>query len=345
MKRIKPSELRKLIIELAVKGKLPIMVWGPPGIGKTQIVKDSASELGMDLLDMRLNYYEESDFLGIPVKTDRGMEFVKYAKLPSLGQGIWFLDELTHARTSIQGLVFQLINEFAIEDYSVPDGWRHFVGASNLPTHGSISNPMPSGLANRFTGGHYELVPDLDDWTAWAIKNGVDSRVISFVSYMENNDNRPWLYRKDVEHSLTPRIWATGISYAVSSLSDESRNTAIMGMIGEDSGAEFIEYMKLASGLPDPVKIASGDHSWLQTGHDPSLYYLLVSSLARLAAREPEMLTGCLRTLLVMEDEYAALGFGLISRSSEREVLLKNDFLLENLQRFNEMLGVPDGQP
>lgn len=343
MKKVRPSMLRELLREVAFKGGLPVMIWGAPGIGKSQIVRDTAAELGMEMLDLRLNYYEESDLLGIPVKTERGMEFVKYSQLPRKGKGVWFLDELTHARTSIQGLVFQLLQDNAIESYAVPEGWRYFVAASNLASHRSISNPMPSGLYSRFTGGHYELVPDMDDWSSWAISHGIDERVVSFVSYMEKMDQKPWLFRMEgSEPLLTPRTWAQGIDYAVKNLDGILLENAVMGMIGEENGNEFLQYMKISADVPDVGKILRGDYSWLARGHEPSRYYLLVSSLAKEAVREPGSLDSVLRALLRLDDEYAAQAFSLITRSVDREILLKSRFLHSNLARFQEILGGMD---
>ncbi len=342
MKRVRSGELREIIVEVAVKGRLPIMIWGAPGIGKSHIVREAASSLGMPLLDMRLNYYEESDFLGIPMRTERGMEFVKYAKLPREGSGIWFLDELTHARTSIQGLIFQLINDGAIEDYKVPDGWMHFVAASNLPSHRSISNQMPAGLYSRFTGGHYELVPDIDDWASWAITAGVDNRIISFLQYMEKNDQNRWLYRDQGDILITPRLWATGVNHAITSLTGKTLENAIMGMIGEDAGAEFIHFIRLAGRLPDIEAIAAGDTGRLSESMDASEKYLIVSGLAKLASRKPEMLTGCLRALFSMNDEYAALGVGMLMRTVGRQALMQNYFLISNVERFHAIMGVAD---
>ncbi|MEM0156977.1 MAG: AAA family ATPase [Thermoplasmataceae archaeon] len=340
MKKVKPSQLKSILSEVAVRGRLPVMVWGAPGIGKSQIVRDTAAGLGMSILDLRLNYYEETDFLGIPVRTERGMEFVKYARFPRNGRGIWFLDEITHARTSTQGLVFQLINDGMIEDYTVPEGWRYFVGSSNLPSHRSISNAMPSGLYSRFTGGHYELIPDVEDWTQWAIANSVDDRIISFVTYMEHNDQKPWLFRQENSYPLTPRIWSTGVNYALRNLEGEIRDTAIMGMIGEENGLEFLHYLKLAAEMPDPLKIIDGDYEWIRGNHDASLWYLLAGSLARVASQDSGKITGCLKALLQMKDEYAALGFSLIRNAVERKLLVSNEFLASNMGRFREIMGV-----
>lgn len=343
MKQITPSQLKGILVEVAFKGGLPVMIWGAPGIGKSQIVKETATELGMKMLDLRLNYFEESDLLGIPIRTGKGMEFVKYAQLPSGGKGVWFLDELTHARTSMQGLVFQLIQDNAIERYDVPEGWRHFVAASNLATHRSISNPMPSGLYSRFTGGHYELVPDLDDWQSWALSNGTDERVVSFVSYMQRMDRKPWLFRMEGSKTLlTPRIWAQGVDFAVRNLEGELRNNAIMGMIGEENGIELIQYLEATEDVPDLERILDGDLEWFEKDHDPSRYYLLVSSLAKKAMNSPETLDAVLRASLMMKDEYAAQTFALITRTMKREYLTGSRFLNSNLGKFRDILGGVD---
>ncbi len=343
MKEIKPGELRNILLEVAFKGRLPVMIWGAPGIGKSQIVRETAAEYGLSMLDLRLNYYEESDLLGIPVKTERGMEFIKYSQLPSSGKGVWFLDELTHARTSLQGLVFQLIQDNAIESYSVPDGWRHFVAASNLASHRSISNPMPSGLRSRFTGGHYILVPDLVDWTAWAASHGVDSRIISFVTYMEKMDRKPWLFRMDgSEPMLTPRNWAIGVNYAVSNFQGDLLENTLMGMIGEENGIELLQYLKASSDMPDLNRILEGDLSWFKADHDPSRYYLLISSFGKEAARNHSNLDRILGIVLSLKDEYAAQAFSLITRTAPRDWLLESKFLSDNLGKFKEILGGVD---
>ncbi len=343
MKEIKPRELKSLLREVAFKGGLPIMIWGAPGIGKSQIVRETAFEFGLSMLDLRLNYYEESDLLGIPVKTEYGMEFVKYSQLPVSGKGVWFLDELTHARTSLQGLVFQLVQDHAIESYSVPEGWRHFVAASNLSSHKSISNPMPSGLRSRFTGGHYLLVPDLADWSSWAAINDVDSRLISFINYMEKMDRRPWLFRmEDSEPILTPRNWSIGVNYALKNLHGTLLENAVMGMIGEENGIELIQYLKATSDLPNLDKIISGDFSWFASEHDPSRYYLLISSLAKKASEKPELLDRILEIILRLDDEYAAQAFTLITKVLPRKRLIESTFLSTNLPRFKELLGGVD---
>jgi len=215
--QVTARELKQIIKEVVIEGGLEIMVWGPPGIGKSSIVRQVADEQGMKVFELRLAYYEEPDLLGIPVKDGDGFRFVKYNDLPkdSNERGIFFLDELTHAKPHIQGLIFQLLLDKKIEDYRVPEGWQYFIGASNRVMDRSISYEMPSGLRTRFRGGHYELIPDFESWKEWAVKNGISGVLISFLEKMVKDDKKPWLYHDEGEVILTPRVWATGVNYAL----------------------------------------------------------------------------------------------------------------------------------
>ncbi len=57
MKEINPGELKNILLEVAFRGGLSVMVWGTPGIGKSRIVRETAAEFGLSMLDLRLNYY------------------------------------------------------------------------------------------------------------------------------------------------------------------------------------------------------------------------------------------------------------------------------------------------
>ena len=339
MKTVTPHDLARIVKGMAIEGGFPVMIWGAPGIGKSEIVKQVVKELGLGLLDMRLNYYEESDLLGIPVKTEDGMRFMKYTSFPREGKGLWFFDELTHARTSVQGLVFELINDGKIEDYRVPEGWRHFVGASNLPQHRSISNPMPTGLASRFTGGHYELVPDLMDWVAWANGNGIDERVISFVSFMENSDSIPWLLRMDGEFPLTPRTWSRGVSYAVSRFSGKDLENILGGLIGEENSAEFLSFLNGTAEFPGFADIVRDPGKWLSKDQDPSRKYLFLNSIVKNTANGNIPIDKTLTIISALDHEYIAFALTALSRSVGDDTLLASRVFIENTELFSEVLG------
>jgi len=54
----------------------PVMLWGPPGVGKSQIVLQIASSHGAKVIDVRLSQMEPSELRGIPMRVD---DFVEWA--------------------------------------------------------------------------------------------------------------------------------------------------------------------------------------------------------------------------------------------------------------------------
>ena len=347
MQVIKPSELKELVKRVVIEGKLPVMVWGSSGIGKSEIINAAIREMSMESLDLRLNYYEESDMLGIPMMTDNGMEFIKYSAFPKSGKGVWFLDELTHAKTSIQGLAFQLINDYKMESYQVPEGWQHFIAASNRIQDRTISNVMPSGLANRFTGGHYELIPDLNEWRIWALLHDVDGVIVSFLSYMDKNDKKRWLFRQEHQEAfLTPRVWARGVNYALKRFNTNvpMRDVMIKGVIGEDNGVEFIEYINRVKKMPDIEAMLNGDYSWFKKVKDDaeslSMYYIVVSGLVNAVKQNIDMLSKSLNVMDNMSDEFAVYFLQLMKQMIPNfsHIVVKQEAFVKNVKRYIKYL-------
>lgn len=103
--------------------KLSLMIWGPPGVGKSSIVAQCATENGLDLIDLRLSQLAPTDLRGLPVPVDRVCTWYPPEFLPRDGRGILFLDEINMAPPAMQGIAQQLILDRKVGSYEVPDGW------------------------------------------------------------------------------------------------------------------------------------------------------------------------------------------------------------------------------
>ena len=83
----------------------PVMLWGPPGVGKSQMVAQIAERHGAPLIDIRLSQMEPSDLRGIPFRSGDEVVWAVPAMLPSVKrhgeEGILFLDEITSAPPSV----------------------------------------------------------------------------------------------------------------------------------------------------------------------------------------------------------------------------------------------------
>lgn len=194
--------LKKVLIESDITPYL----WGPPGLGKSSLIRQLAQELKWDLIDLRLSQINPVDLRGLPV-VDRKKELAKWLKPDFLPRengkpGILFLDELNLAAPSIQAASYELILDRRVGNYKFPSSWK-IIAAGNREHEASNVFKLSAPLANRFI--HFEIQPDLDSWNEWALDNSIDMRIVKFLTA------RPrFLYSKphDGQKSFpSPRSW------------------------------------------------------------------------------------------------------------------------------------------
>ena len=130
---MKASNITKVVQKLIDK-KLPVFIWGAPGIGKSSIVKQIAKEQELNFLDLRLSLLDPTDLKGIPffnAETKEGV-WAKPSFLPSIegSKGILFLDEINTAPPAVQASAYQLILDRKVGEYELPEGWS-IVAAGN----------------------------------------------------------------------------------------------------------------------------------------------------------------------------------------------------------------------
>ena len=176
---MRPEQVSKVLtqeFESVIHGHhTPVMLWGAPGIGKSQIVSQVAVDHKVPMIDIRLSQMEPSDLRGIPFKNGEQVDWAIPSLLPNVShhgeQGILFLDEITSAPPTVSAAAYQLILDRRLGDYIVPEGWVIFAAGNRQGDRG-VTYSMPAPLANRFS--HYELDVNLDDWVAWAYKNNIE---------------------------------------------------------------------------------------------------------------------------------------------------------------------------
>jgi len=268
----------KRSINRAIKMRRPVFLWGPPGIGKSDIVKQIGEDAGREVIDVRLALWEPTDIKGIPYyNADMGtMTWAPPAELPTNADStaIIFLDELNSAPPAVQAAAYQLILNRRVGTYKLPAG-VDIVAAGNRDGDRGVTYRMPAPLANRFV--HLEAKVDFDDWQDWATLNKVHPEVVGYVGFAKQD-----LYDYDPKSSskafATPRSW----SFVSDLLGDDDCDTdtlhnLIAGAVGDGLATKFMAHRKVAGRMPKAADILDGKVSTLEIKEVSAMYSLTVS--------------------------------------------------------------------
>jgi len=158
---MKASDISKSL-KLLITQKQPVFLWGSPGVGKSQVVKQTATSMQLDIIDVRAILLDPVDLRGIPKINIEGMsEWCAPSFLPTTGEGVLFLDELNAAPPLVQAACYQLILDRRIGEYQLPDGWA-IIAAGNREQDRAVTHKMPSALSNRFV--HIDFTVNSHEW-------------------------------------------------------------------------------------------------------------------------------------------------------------------------------------
>jgi hypothetical protein len=201
----------KRAVQKAFKHNRPLFLWGPPGIGKSEIVHQIGKTIDAHVIDIRLSLWDPTDIKGIPYfdSTINKMVWAPPSELPDEQMAsqhknvILFMDEMNSAAPAVQAAAYQLVLNRRVGTYKLPDNVL-IVAAGNREADKGVTYRMPAPLANRFI--HLEMKVDFDDWFEWATANRIHKDVAGFLQFSKKD-----LYDFDPKSNsrsfATPRSW------------------------------------------------------------------------------------------------------------------------------------------
>ena len=271
----------KASINHAIRKKRPIFLWGPPGIGKSDIIHQIGKQMNAKVIDVRLSLWEPTDIKGIPYFDSNigKMVWAPPLELPDEELAakheniVLFLDEMNSAAPAVQAAAYQLILNRKVGTYTLPDN-VYIVAAGNREADKGVTYRMPSPLANRFV--HLEMTVNFDDWFEWAVDNGIHQDVVGFLTFSKKD-----LYDFDPKSPsrsfATPRSWSFVSDLLEDDLGESTTTDLVSGAVGEGLAVKFMAHRKVASQMPNPADIISGKVKELNTKEISAMYSLTVS--------------------------------------------------------------------
>jgi hypothetical protein len=269
-------------IMTAFKVKRPVFLWGPPGIGKSEVVAEIAHEMKGAIIDLRMAQMEPTDIRGIPYfnKEIGKMDWAPPVDLPDEEFAkqypivVLFLDEMNSASPAVQAAGYQLILNRRVGKYILPDNVV-IVAAGNRDSDKGVTYRMPMPLANRFI--HLEMRADFTSWQNWAVDQKIHKDVVGYLSFAKQD-----LYDFDSKSSsrafATPRSWC----FVSDLLQDESMDTdtqfnLIAGAVGEGLATKFAAHRRMAGKMPEPSEILAGKVKDLAVKEVSAMYALAIA--------------------------------------------------------------------
>lgn len=278
------SQATRMVNKLCKVGLVP-MIHGSPALGKSAIAKEIARRNNLILIDLRLSQCEPTDLLGLPA-INHAIQRSGYMPMDSFplkgdglpmmldenGNGIFtldddgkkvyqyyngwllFLDEFNSAERQTQAAAYKVILDRMIGMFHMHE--KVFpLCAGNLETDGAIVEAMSTAMQSRLC--HLEVYADHKEWCEWAIANGIDNRIVSFIEFMPK-----YVYNFRADHNdrtySSPRTLEFAHKWMNEfGVQDEDARPALSGILGHGVAAELISFCNMYDNLPKIKDIIS----------------------------------------------------------------------------------------
>lgn len=282
---MKPSQLIAFLRN-AITHRLPALITGEPGIGKTDCVQQAARDT--DLIVSHPVVSDPTDYKGLPFASTNGKskkaEFLPFGELKALIDAkkptVFFLDDLGQAPPSVQAAAMQLILARRINGHKVSDKVT-FMAATNRKADRAGVKGILEPVKSRFAT-IVKLDVDVDDWIMWAIQEGLPTELIAFIKFKPNllSAFKP---TADITNTPSPRTAHNIGKLMKMGVPPELEYEIYSGAAGEGFAVEFTGFLKVFRKLPDPDAVLLNPAS-AEVPTDPATIYALCGALSRKAS-------------------------------------------------------------
>lgn len=170
-----------------------VLLRGPHGIGKSQVVRQVATYFNLAVIDRRLSQMTEGDMIGLPSTDGEVTRFnpPDWFKNACTKPFCLFLDELNRATPEVMQAAFQIVLDRELNGWKLHPETRVYAAINHSAAY--TVNEMDPALLDRFWT--IDLTPTVEDWLSWARAGNIHEFVVDFIA-----GNEKWLDSpKDIE--------------------------------------------------------------------------------------------------------------------------------------------------
>lgn len=244
---------------IPVPRQRPVLLIGPPGIGKTAIMEQIAGECGVGLVSYTMTHHTRQSAIGLPVLTEKqfaGKEYTVtsytmseiiasvYEQMEKTGcrDGILFLDEINCVSETLMPAMLQFLQYKTFGSHALPEGWV-IVAAGNPPAYNRSVREFDTVTLDRVR--YMKVEPDFPIWKHYAVERGLHPAVLSFL---ELRPERFYVMEPGEKGFVTGRAWEdlSEILLTMEEL-ELAVEEALFGQYlqDEDTATEFTFYYRL----------------------------------------------------------------------------------------------------
>ena len=186
---------------IPIERQRPIFLMGPPGIGKTAIMEQVASELGVGLVSYSMTHHTRQSALGLPFIEKKVYGGVEYSvseytmseiiasvydmmERTGLREGILFLNEINCVSETLAPAMLQFLQYKIFGRHRVPDGWI-VVTAGNPPEYNNSVREFDIVTWDRLK--RIDVEPDYDVWKEYAYKKGIHPAILTYLDIKKSD--------------------------------------------------------------------------------------------------------------------------------------------------------------
>lgn len=251
---MKPSQLTQLLTH-TIQARLPILIVGGPGIGKTSIVKQAAEAAGADIVISHPAVADPTDAKGFPWIEKGKASFVPFGDVRRLLESekdvVWFMDDLGQAPPAVQASYMPWLLERQVNGHRLPDHVT-IIAATNRRTDRAGVTGVLEPVKSRFTA-IVELEPDLDEWSQWYLQQpDLPPEVVAFLRF-KSGDGLLYKFEPsaDLKNCPLPRTWEAAARIIALRMPAAIEHAALIGAVGEGAAAELAGFLEMYRQLPN----------------------------------------------------------------------------------------------